>query len=70
MTRQELVSIVVELGKKVSEYGAVRYATGRNPVEENYNKSTSMYSDILDDLATLSDNVLEYLPFEEKKGGE
>lgn len=69
MTRQELVSAIVELGNMVSEYGAVRYATGRNPSEENYNKSMSMYTDIINKLETLADDTLNYLPFEER-GGE
>ena len=50
----------------VSEYGAVRYATGRNPSEENYNKSMSMYTDIINKLETLADDTLNYLPFEER----
>lgn len=66
MTRQELVSVVVELGNMVSEYGAVRYTTGRNPSEENYEKSRSMYTDIINKLETLSDGTLGYLPFEER----
>lgn len=66
MTRQELVSAIVELGNMVSEYGAQRYTTGRNPVEGNYDKSMAMYTDIINKMETLSDGVLEYLPFEER----
>lgn len=66
MTRQELISVVVELGNMVSEYGAVRYATGKNPSEENYNKSMDAYSEVIDKLETLSTSVIEYLPFEER----
>ena len=68
MTRQELVSLVVELGNMISEYGAVRYSTGRNPSEENYNKSMTMYTDVINKLETLADGTLNYLPFEEKRG--
>lgn len=66
MTRQELVSLVVELGNMISQYGAVRYNTGKNPNEENYNKSMSMYTDVIEKLETLADGTLEYLPFEER----
>lgn len=66
MTRQELVSLVVELGNMISQYGAVRYATGKNPSEENYNESMTMYTDVIEKLETLADGTLNYLPFEER----
>lgn len=66
MTRHELVSLVVELGNMISAYGAVRYATGKNPSEVNYNASMIMYTDVIDKLETIADGTINYLPFEER----
>ena len=64
MTRQELVKLVVEISGSIREYGAVRYATGKNPTEENYEKSMTMFSEISNELTMLCEGVLNYLPFE------
>lgn len=66
MTRQELVSLVVELGSMISEYGAVSLETGRNPSGKNYNRSMAMYTDVIDKLETIADGTINYLPFEER----
>lgn len=73
MTRQKLVSDIISISAKVGDYGSLRYKTGKavdfDKAESYSEKSQLMYSEILDMLYNVLDQVIEYVPFQEE-GGE
>ena len=72
MTRQKLVSDFTTLGTMINDYGSIRYKTGKatdlDEAESYSEKSQLMYSEILELLYNVIDQVIEYLPFQEKGG--
>lgn len=72
MTRQKLVSDIITISSKVGDYGSLRYkggkATDLDEAESYSEKSQFMYSEILEMLYTVLDQVIDYIPFQEKGG--